>query len=99
MEYRIDLGESPTILLARLSAIGDCMETLPLANELKRCWPKSRILWVVDCGVDALLRGHESVDEVIRVKKGFLFRSQERKGLVNCSESERSILPSIRRDC
>ncbi len=60
------------ILITRLSAIGDCLETLPLANAIKQKWPKSEITWLVDCGVDSILRTQPSIDNVIRVPKGFL---------------------------
>jgi lipopolysaccharide heptosyltransferase I len=60
------------ILICRLSAIGDCIETWPIAVALKRSWPDCSITWVVDCGVDSLLRGHPCIDEVIRLPKGWL---------------------------
>jgi heptosyltransferase I len=65
------------ILICRLSAIGDCLETLPLAYAIKSRWPNSEITWVVDCGVDSILKTQPGIDRVIRVQKGFLKRPKE----------------------
>jgi heptosyltransferase I len=74
---------SPRILMTRLSAIGDCIETLPLAKAIKDAWPKAEILWVVDCGVSTLLEHQPHIDQVIRVRKGFLKRPSELWSLVS----------------
>jgi heptosyltransferase I len=68
---------TPNILIVRLSAIGDCIETLPMVAAIKRHWPNSRITWLVDCGVDAILKTQPMISKVIRVKKGFLKRPSE----------------------
>jgi heptosyltransferase I len=60
------------ILISRLSAIGDCVETMPVASALKRNWPDCEITWIVDCAAEQLLKIHPAVDRVIRVRKGFL---------------------------
>lgn len=62
------------ILICRLSAIGDCVETWPIATALKNYLPECEITWVVDCGVDSLLREHSCIDHVIRLPKGWLKR-------------------------
>jgi len=68
---------TPNILIVRLSAIGDCIETLPMVATIKRHWPDSKITWLVDCGVDAILKTQPMISKVIRVKKGFLKRPSE----------------------
>lgn len=70
-------NSSPNILITRLSAIGDCMETLPLAMAIKERWSDSKLTWIVDCGVDSLLKHHPAIDQVIRLRKGFLSRPRE----------------------
>jgi len=70
-------GLTPNILIVRLSAIGDCIETLPMVAAIKRHWPGSKITWLVDCGVDAILKTQPMISKVIRVKKGFLKRPSE----------------------
>jgi lipopolysaccharide heptosyltransferase I len=62
----------PRFLITRLSAIGDCILTLPLAVALKRQFPKAWLSWVVEGAAATLIEGHPAVDEVIRVRKGFL---------------------------
>lgn len=65
------------VLICRLSAIGDCIETWPVLTALKRFAPECEIHWVVDCGVDSLLRQHPAVDHVIRLPKGWLKRPSQ----------------------
>lgn len=67
--------EPSRVLITRLSAIGDCLATLPLAVEIKSIWPKCRLSWAVDCGAASLLERHPAVDEVIRIPKKWLKQS------------------------
>lgn len=60
------------ILLTRLSAIGDCLATVPLAVELKRLWPDSKLTWIVDCGAATLLQSHPAIDRVMRIPKKWM---------------------------
>ena len=49
-------GEPPReIGIVMLSAIGDAVHVLPVANALKRAWPACRITWVVQPGPHALV--------------------------------------------
>jgi heptosyltransferase-1 len=66
------LGEQPRFLICRLSAIGDAVHTLPLANLIKLRWPQSFVAWVVEKGAAPLIAGHRAVDETIVAPKGFL---------------------------
>ncbi|WP_231691089.1 glycosyltransferase family 9 protein [Aureliella helgolandensis] len=61
-----------SVLLTRLSAIGDCILTIPLAVEIKRLWPHCTLTWIVDCAAASLLESHPAVDEVIRIPKQWL---------------------------
>ena len=56
-----------------LSAIGDAVHVLPVANALKRAWPDTRITWVIQPVPHMLVAGHPAIDEFV------LFR--RRKGL------------------
>jgi lipopolysaccharide heptosyltransferase I len=60
------------ILITRLSAIGDCILTIPLAVAAKRLWPNCKLTWVVDCAAEQLLRDHPCIDQLIRIEKGWL---------------------------
>jgi heptosyltransferase I len=48
-----------------LSAIGDAVHVLPVANALKRAWPDCRITWIVQPVPHALVRGHAAIDEFV----------------------------------
>jgi heptosyltransferase I len=59
-------GEPPReICIVMLSAIGDAVHVLPVANALKRAWPTSRITWVIQPAAHALVAGHPAIDELV----------------------------------
>ena len=73
MESRLVSDQpAPRILITRLSHIGDCVFTLPLATALRDHFPKSWIGWAVESPSHQLLQGHHAIDEIIRVPKGWL---------------------------
>lgn len=53
------------ICIVMLSAIGDAVHVLPVANALKRAWPGSSITWVIQPVPHRLVRGHEAIDEFV----------------------------------
>ncbi len=57
------------ILICRLSAIGDCVHTIPLAVKAKELWPNCKLTWVVDCIASQLLQPHPAIDEVIKIER------------------------------
>lgn len=65
-------GQPERILLTRLSAIGDCLATVPLAVDIKKEWPQSKLTWIVDCGAASLLQAHPAIDRVIRINKKWM---------------------------
>jgi len=65
-------AEPRRVLITRLSAIGDCILTIPLAVKIKQLWPACHVSWVVDCGAAALLEPHPAIDEVLRIEKRWL---------------------------
>ena len=66
-------AEKPRILITRLSALGDCILTLPLLCALRRHLPpKATIGWLVQPVAAPLLEQHEFLDEVLLVPKGWL---------------------------
>ncbi len=38
------------VLITRLSAVGDCIHTLPLASALRARFPRAMIAWCVESG-------------------------------------------------
>lgn len=65
------------VLLTRLSAIGDCILTLPLATSVKSLWPDCELTWAVDCAAAKLLEPHASIDRVLKIPKGWLKRTSQ----------------------
>jgi len=61
------------VCIVMLSAIGDAVHVLPVANAMKRVWPETRITWVIQPVPHLLVDGHPAIDEFV------LFR--RRKGL------------------
>jgi heptosyltransferase I len=62
----------PRILITRLSAIGDCILTMPLLCALRRALPDAMIAWAVQPLSAPLLRDHECLDQLIEVPRGWL---------------------------
>jgi len=60
------------ILIIRLSAIGDVVQTMPVACAIKEHFPHSFVAWVVEERSSSLLRGHAALDELIVLKRGWL---------------------------
>ena len=66
------MSEPKRILITRLSHIGDCVLTMPLACALRDRFPEARIAWAVESPSHQLLEEHPCIDEVIRIPKGWL---------------------------
>jgi len=54
-----------SILIVKLSAIGDVVHTLPLLEVLRKCYPGARIDWVVEEDASQIIERHEALDQVI----------------------------------
>jgi lipopolysaccharide heptosyltransferase I len=63
---------SPRILIVRLSAIGDVIHGMPLACTLRERFPAAFLAWAVEERAAMLLRGHETLDELITLPRGWL---------------------------
>lgn len=66
------MEKRPRILITRLSAIGDCILTMPLLCALRRQFPEAFLAWATQSGPAKLLQGHECLDELIVVSRGWL---------------------------
>ncbi len=53
------------ICIVMLSAIGDAVHVLPVANALKRAWPDTRITWVIQPVPHSFVEGHPAIDDFI----------------------------------
>ena len=64
-------GESPKILITRLSHIGDCILTLPLVSAIRRVYPRAFISWAVESPSQQLLGLHPGIDQLILIPRGW----------------------------
>ena len=67
-----DVDQRPRILITRLSAIGDCILTLPVVCALRQHFPQAHIVWAIEPAGAKLLNGHRAVNEWMIVPKGWL---------------------------
>jgi heptosyltransferase I len=65
-------GKSPRILIVRLSAIGDVIQTMPVACALRERFPDAFLAWAVEQRAGTLLQGHEALDDLILLPHGWL---------------------------
>jgi len=59
------LGETPRILLVRLSAIGDVVVTTPVVAAIRQRFPEAHLAWVVEERAQAIVADNPQLDEII----------------------------------
>jgi lipopolysaccharide heptosyltransferase I len=59
------------ILIVRLSAIGDVIHGLPVLNALRNAFPHAFIAWAVEGRSAELLEGHQALDQLIPLPRGW----------------------------
>ena len=64
--------QSPRILIVRLSAIGDVIQSMPIACALRERFPQAFLAWAVEERAGQLLQGHEALDRLITLPRGWL---------------------------
>ncbi len=57
------------VLITRLSAVGDCIHTMPLVHALRRKYPAAFIAWVTQPGPATLLEEYPGLNQVIVVRR------------------------------
>ena len=66
------VSKSPTILITRLSHIGDCVLTLPMLDRVKQIYPASKIVWAVESPTQQLLSLVPEIDHIVKVPKSWM---------------------------
>src|SRR6478736_8523459 len=64
-------NRSLRVLIVRLSAIGDCVQTMPLACAVRDHWPEAHVTWVVEKASAPLVQACDAVDRVVVLPKRF----------------------------
>jgi len=97
-------SKTPRILIARMSAIGDTILTLPVACALRAHFPDAYLAWVVEDKSAAMVVGHASLDEVLVLPRGWftsparllatrrLLRAQRFDTTIDCQGMTKSAL-------
>ena len=57
--------EAPRVCIVLLTGVGDVVHGLPVANAIRRAWPKAHITWVAEPAPSYIVRPHEAVDDVV----------------------------------
>ena len=68
----IDLSQDPRFLITRLSAVGDCVHTIPLVHALRDRFPNCYIVWATQGGPATLLEGVPGIDALLRVPRDWM---------------------------
>lgn len=58
-----------SILVVKLSAIGDVIHALPVSYAIKETYPDARLVWAVEPAARPLLEGNPLIDEIITFEK------------------------------
>ena len=66
-----------TILLVKLSAIGDVLHGVPVAVAIKDAFPTATVGWAVEGRSADVLEGHRAIDRVFRLPRGWTKRPSE----------------------
>jgi lipopolysaccharide heptosyltransferase I len=61
-----------SIVVVKLSAIGDVLHGVPAAVALRRAFPDARIGWAVEGRAADVLAGHPAIDHIFRLPRGWL---------------------------
>jgi heptosyltransferase I len=56
---------SESVLIIRLSALGDVVMASPLPGAIRRTWPGARITWLVEPQARALLTHNDEIDRIV----------------------------------
>jgi lipopolysaccharide heptosyltransferase I len=87
---------SPRILIARMSAIGDTILTLPVACALREHFPNAYLGWVVEGRSGAVVTGHACLDEVVVLKRGWFTSA---RGILDTRRRLRELRFDVSIDC
>lgn len=68
------------ILIIKLSAIGDVVQTLPALEAIKKTFPHGKITWLVEEAASGILEGHPLIDELLVSRRKAWFRMLKTPG-------------------
>ena len=77
-----------SILIVKLSAIGDVIQTLPMLKALRRRFPGARIDWLVEEDAAGILQGFPGLDSVLVSRRKSWQKGIGQKGKIRATMSE-----------
>jgi heptosyltransferase-1 len=81
-----------SIVVVKLSAIGDVLHGVPVAVALKRAFPEARIGWAVEGRAADVLAGHPAIDHLFRLPRGWL---QSPRAVLGMRRQLRAFRPDV----
>ncbi len=72
--------EPQSILIVKLSALGDVVQTLPMVEALRQQFPTAQIDWLVEEEASDLLLGHPAVDRVLVSRRKSWLKQLRQRG-------------------
>ncbi len=72
------------ILIVKLSAIGDVVQSLPALEAIKRTFPHSNIDWAVEAAASGILEGHPLIDRLLVSRRKEWMRMLKRPSTFLC---------------
>jgi lipopolysaccharide heptosyltransferase I len=77
-----DCNDRPRrFLIARMSAIGDTILTLPVACALREAYPDAYLAWVVERKSAAMVLNHPCLDDVFTLERGWFVSRRQRRAV------------------
>lgn len=83
------------ILIIRLSAIGDTIHTLPMANALKRNFPDTQIHWIVEDKASFFVKQAKNIDKVFIIPRK---EWKNEKNIFKISNNFSKLMEQLRRE-
>ncbi|HDR14729.1 MAG TPA: glycosyltransferase family 9 protein [Desulfobacteraceae bacterium] len=96
MKLNRNLEAPQSILIIKLSAIGDVVHSLPVLEVLRNSYPGARIDWVVEEAASGIIEGNPAVDEVIVSPRGSVVRSAAAGDAGGCIGDVRRFIGRLR---
>lgn len=86
------MSSPSSIVIAKLSAIGDVVHGIPVAVALKAAYPAARIGWAVEGRSGDVLAGHPAIDHLFRLPRGW---SRSPAAIVRLRRELRAFRPDV----
>ena len=87
-----------SVLIVRLSALGDVVHVLPALAALRAAWPSARIGWAVEEKAASLLEGHPQLDRLHVIPRAALEAAARKRSLTGFVGTSLRALREVREE-